>query len=113
MARITFDHRPLDEYPGYMSASVLESRTYYDKYLPLMSDIRYMSAFNDYLEENAYFQQKWALSKVFALLQVPEFNKAIVEQLLDESRQTDGQVLKHLAAVDDLVMLKQAGEVRQ
>ena len=97
--------------PGYMSASVLESRTYYDKYLPLMSDIRYMSAFNDYLEENAYFQQKWALSKVFALLQVPEFNKAIVEQLLDESRQTDGQVLKHLAAVDDLVMLKQAGEV--
>lgn len=96
---------------GYLSASVIESRTYYEKYLPFMSDIRYMSAFNNYLEENAYFQQKWELSKVFSLLQIPEFNKAIVEHLLDESRQTDGQVLKHLAAVDDLVMLKTAGEV--
>lgn len=97
--------------PGYMSASALESRTLYEKFLPRMTDIRYMSAFNDYLEENAYFQQKWELSKVFALLQVPEFNKAIVAQLLDESRLTDGQVLKHLAAVDDLVMLKASGEV--
>lgn len=97
--------------PGYMSASALESRTLFEKYLPKMTDIRYMSAFNDYLEENLYFQQKWELSKVFALLQVPEFNKEIVEQLLTESHLIDGMVLKHLVAIDDLTMLKEFGEV--
>ncbi|MBJ7629063.1 ATP-dependent DNA helicase [Weissella confusa] len=97
--------------PGYMSASALESRTLYEKYLPKMTDIRYMSAFNDYLEENLYFQQKWELSKVFALLQVSEFNKGIVEQLLTESHLIDGVVLKHLVAIDDLTILKESGEV--
>ena len=99
------------EFKGYMSCSIRDERTYYRKYLPKFPDLFLRSVFNDHLEEDEFFKSKWERSRVFSLLQIPAFDRPKIAELLELNDLLDETAKRHLKGCDDLVYLKQAGEV--
>lgn len=95
---------------GFMTAVVVDERKYYAKYLPKLPFNYLRTAFNDYLEEERFFRQKWAKSRVFSLLVVPGFKRQNIASLLELNGLLDDQAKRHLQGCEDLVVLKKMGE---
>ncbi|MCQ2557248.1 MAG: AAA family ATPase [Ligilactobacillus sp.] len=95
---------------NYLTCQVLDDRDYYRKYLPQLKSWYQITRFNDYLEEDKYFHDKWARSKVFALLLTRIFSQAEIHQNLLQADLLSEVEEHHLVACLDLVKLKQSGE---
>ena len=99
------------KFKGFMSVALLDDRGYYRKYLPKLGSLYLRSSFNDYLEEDRFFKNKWEKSRVFALLLTKIFSREMIERLLIQNDLLDTQARRHLKGCDDLVYLKKQGEV--
>ncbi|GBG94180.1 hypothetical protein LFYK43_06390 [Ligilactobacillus salitolerans] len=102
--------KPAD-FPGYWSVSLTDLRTYYKDVIPQLKELRYRSAINDWMEDDPFFVQRWEKSRVFSLLLLPLFDKDEIESLLLEYDLLDAKAREHLQSCDDLIMLKERGEV--
>lgn len=102
--------KPLN-FKDYLACTVADERTYYRKYLKNIPDAYLRTQFNDYLENDEFFKQRFERSKVFALLQVPGFKRQKIAELLTLNELDDETVHKHLKSCEDLIYLKKAGEV--
>ena len=96
--------------PFYWSTTVSDERTLYKKFLPIMTDIAQITAFNDYLEDDHFFDNKWKKSKVFSLLLVDGFTPEIIEDLLAQNDLLGKLEFQQLQTCEDLVFLKENGE---
>ncbi|SEM76941.1 exodeoxyribonuclease V alpha subunit [Ligilactobacillus sp. WC1T17] len=99
------------KFKGFMSVAVLDERNYYQKYLKKLPSLYYQSAFNDYLENDRFFKDKWEKSRVFSLLATRIFKREQIFELLKLNDLLDADAQKQLKSCDDLVYLKQQGEV--
>lgn len=102
--------KPL-RFKDYLACTVADERTYYRKYLKDLPDAYLRTQFNDHLENDEFFKQRFERSKVFALLQVPGFKRQKIAELLALNGLSDETVQKHLQSCEDLIYLKKAGEV--
>lgn len=98
------------DFPGYYVVSLTDLRTYYKDIIPNLTELRYRSALNDWMEDDPFFEQRWEKSRVFSLLLLPLFDKEEIERLLIEYNLLDAKAQEHLQSCDDLIMLKTQGE---
>ena len=98
-------------YTNFLSAEIKDGRKLYLPYLPKLKNFEQIQIFNDYLEENKFFGQDWEKSKVLSLLKVEIFRLNIIEKLLIENEKMDQTAMQHLKSCEDLIYLKEKGEV--